>query len=657
MDAPPPYSALDPDTSSVPDYQDVPENGTLQHGAQPRPVSAAEIRASDLQRCGFVSAAAYFALHPPSRPSPSGHYVHTIIFDPAAKILPPPTPIALFQQSDVDSHDWQTFANHLFPRDWSGGSSSVTYASNRFHELGSSDHENRKDRLTDLSSMIDTMSIVPGKPSEPHASRYGSEGSVLRALRVEAVLAEWNAGFFEPRGLKLLALSSEDLPSDGDDTPLHKAISRRRTSEVRLLLDHGSQMIEARNRKGETPLYRAVGQRDTSMVELLLERGADPDARPPHKHSCIYAAVKGDDTTTVSMLLGTKRIGLDEITENGETALYRAVTHFQRRITQLLLDAGASVHVRPTGKSSLLEVAVCQHESDLFKTILEKGADANERNRNGDTPLSLFLSHGRSMSTSNLAPIVKLLLDRGANPNAKNDKGQTPLSIAVRLSLSSVVPLLLQRNNLDINTRDSKGNSPLSHAIAQYDKETSIVLLQHGADANAINASGEHVLYRALCNGKSSLVALLLTFNAHADAQGLNGESVLYRAVLRGESGIAALLLSYGADPDATSPKGESCLWRAVEQGDSTLAALLISHGAEVDAQTPKGETPLNRATVKDDASLVAMLLARGADPNRIGLKGESSLDYALRQGNETLTRLFNMFLAQQAAPVINGKS
>ncbi|KPI35032.1 putative ankyrin repeat protein [Cyphellophora attinorum] len=657
MDAPPPYSALNPNTDPIPEYEDISAERTLQHEAPDRSVSPAERRALDLQQSGFVSAAAYFALHPPSRPAPPGYYVYTVIIDPATKILPAPTPIALFQQSDVDSRNWQTFANHLFPRNWSGGSSRVTTRRSQLHELGSSDQENRKGILPDLSSLIDTMSIDPSKSSQPHAGISRSESPALRALRVEAVLAEWNAGFFEPRGVKLLALFSEDLPSDGDDTPLHKAISRGRTSEVRLLLDHGSQAINSRNRKGETPLYRAVYQRDTSMVEMLLARGADPDARPPHKDSCIYTAVKRDDTSTVTMLLGTNRVGLDEITENGETALYRAVTHFQRRITQLLLDAGASVHVRPTGKNTMLEVAVSQHESDLFKTILEKGADPNERNRNGDTPLSLFLSHGRSMSTSNLAPIVRLLLDRGANPNARNGKGETSLSIAVRNSLPSVVPLLLQRNNLDINAKDSKGNSPLSQAIAQSDKETSIVLLQHGADANATNPSGEHVLYRALCNGNSSLVALLLTYNARTGALGSNGESVLYRAVLRCESAVAALLLSHGADPDATSPKGEPCLWRAVEQGDSTLAALLISHGAAVDAPTPKGETPLYRATVKDNASLVTMLLARGADPNKVGPKGESALDYALRQGNESMLRLFNVFLAQQAASVVEGKS
>lgn len=190
----------------------------------------------------------------------------------------------------------------------------------------------------------------------------------------------------------------------------------------------------------------------------------------------------------------------------------------QRKNTQLLLDAGASVHVRPIGKDTLLDLAVARSESAVFRLILEKGADPNQRNRNGDTPLSVFLLHGRLMSTSNLISTVRLLLDRGANPNVKNGKGDTPLSLVIRSSLSSVIPLLLEKNNLDINTKNSKGESPLSHAVAQRDKELCIVLLQHGADPNTTNASGEHVLYRALCNGNSSLVALLLTYNARADA-------------------------------------------------------------------------------------------------------------------------------------------
>jgi ankyrin repeat protein len=94
----------------------------------------------------------------------------------------------------------------------------------------------------------------------------------------------------------------------------------------------------------------------------------------------------------LTMLLKTKRVGLNKITKNKETALYQAITQCQYRNTQLLLNTSASIHIRPTSKDTLLEVTVSQHKSDLFKYILENSIDANKRNQNSDTLLSSFLS-------------------------------------------------------------------------------------------------------------------------------------------------------------------------------------------------------------------------------------------------------------------------
>jgi ankyrin repeat protein len=651
MDAPPPYSPYSPEhapPASAPIYQELLSTARPSQGDQQSTFSPP----SELQQSGFISAAPYFALRSPTRPPPAGYFVYTIILDSETESLPSPSPVSLFQQNEVDSHDWRTFTNHLFPPRAKEFASPVRQ-DHSSQVFGSSEVENKKGRHVDLPAMVQRMSTTPNKTSAGGVP--GSESSQLLAIRTQAVLREWNAGFFEPRGLKIFALPSEEFSSDDNDTPLHQAVSRGKKSEVRLLLDHSSQIIDARNKKGETPLFRAVSQGETSIVEMLLEKDANPNARPPQGNSCIFTAVRRDDTKILTMLLGTQEVGLDEITPTGESALYYAVSQGQRKNAQLLLDAGASPHVRPVGKDTLLDLAVSRSDSALFRSILESGADPNQRNRNGDTPLSLFLLHGRSMSTSNLVLTVRMLLDRGVNPNAKNGKGETPLSLAIRSSLSSVVPMLLEKNNIDIDTKNSKGESPLSHAIAQRDKESSIILLQHGADPNTTNASGEHVLYRAICNGNSSLVALLLTHNARADAQGANGESALYRAVQRGETATAALLLSFGADPDSTGVNNETCLWRAVEQGDSTLAALLISRGATVDAPTSKGETPLYRAAVRDDTSMATMLLARGADSKKAVLRGESPLDYALRKGNDAMLRLFNLFLARQAKGVVSG--
>ena len=62
--------------------------------------------------------------------------------------------------------------------------------------------------------------------------------------------------------------------------------------------------------------------------------------------------------------------------------------------------------------------------SDIAKLLLEQGANVNDRDKNGDTPLHLA-SHNHRLK------IVRVLLDYGANADSKNDLGKTPLQLAL----------------------------------------------------------------------------------------------------------------------------------------------------------------------------------------------------------------------------------
>ena len=55
--------------------------------------------------------------------------------------------------------------------------------------------------------------------------------------------------------------------------------------------------------------------------------------------------------------------------------------------------------------------------------LLDAGADANARDRYGDTPLHRALGKGH-------VEVVRALLDAGADVNARDDFGDTPLRLA-----------------------------------------------------------------------------------------------------------------------------------------------------------------------------------------------------------------------------------
>ncbi len=71
-----------------------------------------------------------------------------------------------------------------------------------------------------------------------------------------------------------------------------------------------------------------------------------------------------------------------------------------------------------------------------FRSCVEKGADPNERSRNGMTPL--MLASGMQGDPA----VLTLLLNAGADPTAKDKDGDTALAIAVKSYRADKVEVL-----------------------------------------------------------------------------------------------------------------------------------------------------------------------------------------------------------------------
>ncbi|NIO21386.1 MAG: hypothetical protein GTN76_11775, partial [Candidatus Aenigmarchaeota archaeon] len=75
----------------------------------------------------------------------------------------------------------------------------------------------------------------------------------------------------------------------------------------------------------------------------------------------------------------------------------------QREVVELLLAKGADIE-----NGWVLNFIVTKPELyDMVKLLIEKGADVNRKNPNGDTPLQSATIHGKSLR------IIDLLLDSG----------------------------------------------------------------------------------------------------------------------------------------------------------------------------------------------------------------------------------------------------
>jgi len=167
-------------------------------------------------------------------------------------------------------------------------------------------------------------------------------------VRIDAVISQWNFGFFGPRGLGVTVqytnsisaaapsptaarrasgnvLQKPQPPTSLGETLLHQAVGRGSKSKVREALEHGDH-LEALNRKGESPLYRAVARGDKSIVQILLDKGASPVSRPLGEYTPLQLAASRDRKGILKLLVEKcSAHEIEEVTPAGETALYLTV--------------------------------------------------------------------------------------------------------------------------------------------------------------------------------------------------------------------------------------------------------------------------------------------------------------------------------------------
>jgi len=227
---------------------------------------------------------------------------------------------------------------------------------------------------------------------------------------------------------KLIEMGADvDARDDKGDTTLHLAVQRNNLYIVNLLLDNKQYLINVKNSHGKTPLHIAVENQKLEMVNLLLDnKGADVNATNKD----------GDTPLDVALTLDNNEVR-QAIYEkvNKTNVMLEAIKNDKPVMLKYLLEQGADVNA--TNGHTPLHIAVEYENLDMVQLLLNKNANINATNKDGDTPLHI------AVENENL-DMIPLLLEKGANVNAENKDGYTPLHIADEDENLDMIQLLNQ---------------------------------------------------------------------------------------------------------------------------------------------------------------------------------------------------------------------
>ncbi|KAK9067650.1 hypothetical protein SSX86_011761 [Deinandra increscens subsp. villosa] len=279
--------------------------------------------------------------------------------------------------------------------------------------------------------------------------------------------------------------------------------------------------------------------------------------------------------------------------------------------------------------NSLLKSASTFRNYYFVNFLIDNGADVNNRDVNGNSMMSLAIGSGN-------VDVVRVIVESGFVIDHTVDRFLHEAASVNRVDIMEV--LCMGYLDLDINSVDSRGRTPLHICAYRGNIEALEFLVTLGSDPNIVDEYGWTPLHCAASEGHVTVVEFLLnscTYVKYAltkegkSAIALAYENehielydmlylgdVLHRAATTNDVTGLEKCLAGGARVNGKDQNGWTALHRAAFKGRIESVELLLYHGARVELVDNTGCTALHRAIEAGHTQVVMLLVARGARVN-----------------------------------------
>ncbi len=334
----------------------------------------------------------------------------------------------------------------------------------------------------------------------------------------------------------LNAGANPNLEWENGVTPIFEALTDERVEFLKLLIGKGAD-VNAKMSDGRTSLIQATANNSRLCVDLLLDAGANiNDVLPSNGLGSFGVAV---DRLKMDMALHLLKRGANPefgtaetlglaVAEHGSIELIRAIEkaggsiirtdqlgrvafvgsrNKDCEVLDYLFNHGADISKENDCKYTPLIISVLRAHTELVRRYVERGDDANARDVDGETALSLAIE-------KNQPEMISILRKHGAEVRDYPGLSETEAMLKASQDGALGTILNLWDDGVSINIEDAEGNSPMILSTREGHLGVVRSLYHLGADINHKNHSGQSATNIAIEMGHASILVTMKEFVA-----------------------------------------------------------------------------------------------------------------------------------------------
>jgi ankyrin repeat protein len=269
--------------------------------------------------------------------------------------------------------------------------------------------------------------------------------------------------------------------------------------------------------------------------------------------------------------------------ENPPKALISSASRGQLNVVSFLVEKGADVNVSDNDGQTPLIGAASSGNQKIMEFLVKNNALIDAK----DTSMKTALHHG---ICSNIE-IVKFLVENNASIRERDSDGMTVLHIASKNDEVDIVEYLVGKG-ADLEEKDDKGFTP-----SEYSSNDDILrfLINHGGKIESISATFH---YAASCGNLHMVKHLLEKMKANIEDRNEAGQTALHHSAYNSHEDVAKYLIVKKAKVNAKYFEGRTPLLIASSGvfDNPEVPDLLIKNGADVNAVDQRCPTWCPRA-------------------------------------------------------------